>query len=166
VCVVLLLYDFADVSIEKISLLGTELAVGRPEVLVAGLWLLFAYFLLRYYQFFTAAKSDRISEAFQVRYSHLMLQHYLPGFEHEFPKDRLRVHYDAKERIATIEHFTQNGAGEVLWNPVPLESRFVVRLWMRIRAAFRIAASTPYVTEELLPFVAAAATFTANLLPI
>src|SRR5688572_2283141 len=47
----LLVFDFADISIAKVSILGTELVVGKPRVLIIFIWAVWAYALLRYYQF-------------------------------------------------------------------------------------------------------------------
>lgn len=50
----LIIYDFAEISIAKISLLGTDLLVGKPEALFLAAWLLWFYFFLRYYQYLKA----------------------------------------------------------------------------------------------------------------
>ncbi|QLQ03885.1 MAG: hypothetical protein HZY77_15000 [Thiobacillus sp.] len=47
----LLLFDFAHMSVAKVSILGTELLVGDPIILKVFAWGMWAYFLLRYYQY-------------------------------------------------------------------------------------------------------------------
>lgn len=46
----LLLFEFADVEIAKIGLLGTELLVGKPRVIEYFAWVLWFYFFWRYLQ--------------------------------------------------------------------------------------------------------------------
>lgn len=53
---------------ETLSLFGASISVGRPEVLVYSLWLLWAYWLVRYIQFFLREKAiDKISNAIFMR---------------------------------------------------------------------------------------------------
>jgi hypothetical protein len=51
VCTALIMFEFAKVSIAKVSILGTELVVGDARVLHIFAWVVWAYFLLRYYQY-------------------------------------------------------------------------------------------------------------------
>ena len=44
----LLLFEFADVDIAKVGLLGTELLVGKPKVIEYFAWVLWLYFFWRY----------------------------------------------------------------------------------------------------------------------
>ncbi|MBA3022996.1 MAG: hypothetical protein KKB48_03940 [Gammaproteobacteria bacterium] len=49
---------------ETLSLLGASITVGKPEVLVYSLWLLWAYWLVRYVQFFRREKAvDKVKYA-------------------------------------------------------------------------------------------------------
>lgn len=43
---------YGGVEIEKVSLLGTQLSFKNIEALYLGVWLLFIYFLWRYYQYY------------------------------------------------------------------------------------------------------------------
>lgn len=56
---VLLVFDFANVTIGKVSVLGTELLVGNAKVLYSSAWLVWGYFFLRYYQFWLNSDSTR-----------------------------------------------------------------------------------------------------------
>lgn len=57
ISVILLLFDFAEVRIGKINVLGTELLVGDPQVLMTFAWLMWAYFFVRYYQYWRRCKA-------------------------------------------------------------------------------------------------------------
>lgn len=61
---VLLIFDFANVTVEKVSVLGTELLVGNVKVLMFSAWILWGYFLLRYYQYWNAEQDRHIRDSF------------------------------------------------------------------------------------------------------
>lgn len=50
VSIILIVFDVAAVSITKVNVLGTELLVGNPIVVHVLLWILWAYFFIRYTQ--------------------------------------------------------------------------------------------------------------------
>jgi hypothetical protein len=49
---VLAFYHWGQVHIRTVSALGAAVEIGRPAAVEHGLWLVWAYFLLRYYQYF------------------------------------------------------------------------------------------------------------------
>ena len=53
VCAILWLMKYGGITLKKLSLAGFELEFARPEALILALWLAYAYFLYRYYQYFT-----------------------------------------------------------------------------------------------------------------
>ena len=61
---VLLVFDFAQVKIVKVSVLGTELLVGNVQVLMFCAWVLWAYFTLRYYQYWRVEPNKYIRNSF------------------------------------------------------------------------------------------------------
>jgi len=60
----LLIYDFANIEIAKVSLLGTELLAGRPEVLEWVVWGIWAYLSIRYAQYLVAEEHGRVFSEF------------------------------------------------------------------------------------------------------
>lgn len=60
----LLIYDFANIQIAKVSLLGTELIAGRPQVLEWVIWGIWAYLSVRYAQYFAAEEQKRVLSEF------------------------------------------------------------------------------------------------------
>ena len=64
---ILLIFDFAQVTITKVSLLGTDLLVGNVQVLMISAWVLWTYFLLRYYQYWRAEEARPIRLAYRKR---------------------------------------------------------------------------------------------------
>ena len=64
---ILLVFDFANVQITKISVIGTELLVGNAHVLIVCAWVIWAYFLLRYYQYWRVEPHQPIKNTFREK---------------------------------------------------------------------------------------------------
>ena len=64
ISLLLLIYDFSDAQIAKVSILGTEFVAGKPWVLVVTAWAIWGYFLLRYYQYFKSEENNTVGSAF------------------------------------------------------------------------------------------------------
>jgi hypothetical protein len=60
----LVLFDIANIQVAKLSLLGNELIVGNVQVLIYSAWCLWAYFLLRYYQYWRAEPDQYIRKSY------------------------------------------------------------------------------------------------------
>jgi hypothetical protein len=58
----LIVFNFADIQIVKVSLLGTQLVIGKPSILMLVVWLIWGYFLLRFYQYLNDEKPLGITE--------------------------------------------------------------------------------------------------------
>lgn len=90
ISVLLLVFDFAEVKVSKVSILGTELLVGNVQILVVCAWVLWAYFFLRYYQYWRLESEQRIRKAFSKQ-----LVSYARKFTNAKPKrDSSGGHYD------------------------------------------------------------------------
>jgi hypothetical protein len=48
----LLLFQAFELELKKINFLGNEFGVSRPEFIPASLWIIYIYYVVRYYQFF------------------------------------------------------------------------------------------------------------------
>lgn len=53
-CALLWFMKYGGVRLHKMSLAGFDVELARPEVTTLTLWIAFAYFLYRYYQYFTS----------------------------------------------------------------------------------------------------------------
>ena len=60
VCAILWLMKYGGITLKKLSLAGFELEFARPEALILALWLAYAYFLYRYYQYFTSEGIEQL----------------------------------------------------------------------------------------------------------
>lgn len=159
VSMVLLIFDFANVKIGKVSVLGTELLVGNAQVLMLCAWLLWAYFLLRYYQYWRAEKANPIRDSYKAaiancsadfqRGSRFSALH--PTRAHAF---LLRARSPWAYELFREAYIPElGGRGEVDVYPI---GRLRLATW-KVRAAWHVLLHTPHATDHVLPFSLAAA---------
>ncbi|MFH7326451.1 hypothetical protein [Desulfurivibrio sp. C05AmB] len=161
----LILFNFADVSIAKVSLLGTELLVGDPAKLAAFVWLIWVYFLLRYYQYWREEPDKGLSKAFRDRF------------------DRCAKDYTGKDFVQDMHgsprYYKLSREGWFNWrysveNVHPVEGNALVGenipisiirvcAWA-IFSAIHVCINTPRVTEHVLPFPLAILALASTLL--
>lgn len=151
----LLLFDLADVSVAKISLLGAELSVGDARVLFVTAWLMWSYFLLRYYQYLRAEGdlgiNKGIASTFQYRAKQYV--HELDGrngFHGEIKFSRRGMGWT----YTILEHTPDHAdLQETKTGSLPLIQSW---RWM-LAACLYVAMHTPRVTDHVLPFALALA---------
>jgi hypothetical protein len=154
----LLVFDFAEVTIGKVSVLGTELVVGSPRVLILLGWLLWAYFFLRYYQYWRAENKPEIREAFNSR-----LDSYARAFanptQYQDAAGQVFGHKIAKRDTFSwsyaLQHYNPAVGSVEQHSAIPLPN--IRLLWWSVKAAFLTCINTTHATDHLLPFVLAVA---------
>jgi hypothetical protein len=62
----LLVYQSLGVELEKINLFGNELRVLNPDYVSKVMWVIYAYFLIRYYQYFHDTTDRGVKEAYDL----------------------------------------------------------------------------------------------------
>lgn len=156
---VLIVFDFAQVTITKVSVLGTELLVGNARVLMAYAWILWAYFLLRYYQYWHLEPDRRIRSSFSSR---------LDAYARSYAK--AKAVRDAAGQA--YGDYTISRTGLISWSyslrgydPIIEGMRegpaFALPAWRLatwvLKSAIFVAVQTPHATDHVLPFALAAA---------
>ena len=153
----LLVFDFANVTITKVSVLGTELLIGNAQVLMVCAWVLWAYFLLRYYQHWRTEPDQHIRNSFKKK-----LNEYVRSFTKAEPvHDGMGgVFNDYKISSSGIFNWTYalqiyDSTEDCMTNG-SITSLPAVRLaaWSVQSAAF-VCVQTPHATDHLLPFLLA-----------
>lgn len=154
---VLLIFDFAQVSIVKINLLGTELLVGRPEIVFSIAWILWAYFLLLYYQYLRLEQDLEICSSFK---SHL--------YEQADKYSKLSPQRGKSGEV--YNDFSLNRSGMLKWNyvlhyhdPVEGESKEAINkeipfrhmLLLTLKSFFYVSFNTAKITDHVLPILLA-----------
>lgn len=163
---ILLVFDFANVQITKISVIGTELLVGNVNVLMVCAWVLWAYFLLRYYQYWRAEPHKHIRDTFKQEFK-------------DYTKSYITADQTKKLGVL-ISYYRIERTASCTWGYVPQKYdpardrpidkdktihniptlRFM--LW-GAKSALYVCFQTPHVTDHILPFALAFAAPIWNL---
>src|SRR6478735_9451210 len=64
VCILLWFARYAGVTLNKANFAGFDVEIKNMEAMFTALWLAFAYFLSRYYQYFSSEGPDKVTGAF------------------------------------------------------------------------------------------------------
>lgn len=149
----LIIFDLAKVKVAKVGVLGTDLIVGDVRVLAISMWVVWTYFLLRYYQFWRL-EAPHVSRAVLD-----MLQSY--GSSYFWTKIDGGVNQPFLERSHWIRGWVIQSASYAGGKKEVVASVEVAAwrafLWW-IKAYIHTGLHTTHFTEHALPFVLAAAT--------
>lgn len=63
---ILFFYQQAGLQIERISVFGNEAKISDPWWIAFGLWVLWSYFLLRFYQYFRSIPDKGFQTAYEA----------------------------------------------------------------------------------------------------
>jgi hypothetical protein len=158
VSVLLIIQALAEVDISKISLLGTELKTEKVGVLLACFWVLWLYFLLRYYQYWREGNlATKFRETVEVRQAVLLNEwgqrranEWFGNSRdgrwtlHRSPDANLELHMERRKRNSEdTENFQIK--------QVPMNVRSITKA----RALVWVSFQTTETTEHFLPFALA-----------
>lgn len=154
---ILLLFDFAKVEIAKVSLLGTELIVGNAQVVKYCAWILWGYFLLRYYQYWRAEPGQRIRETFKkhldtLARAYTKFQATQDVYGQQFNDYKIR-----RTGLASWSYVLQGynaGVGSIEDLRTSRLSIWRLAFW-GFRSVLHVGLHTPHATDHILPFVMA-----------
>lgn len=163
----LIFFKAAGVSFERVGFLGTELSIARPNVLYYGLWVVWAYFLVRYIQFMVESRDLGIWKAVDEKITNYAKE----KFKADSFEDTLgqminqKVRYLGSLRWALVSATYEVKRGDVLLTD--LRSFGPVRwlLWAT-RAFLAVGISSTKITEYLLPLALACATAVVGFLDL
>lgn len=156
---VLVVFDFAQVTITKVSVLGTELLVGNAKILMVCAWVLWAYWLLRYYQYWRTEPDQHIRTSFKSR---------LDAYARSYTK--AKAVQDAAGQLFDNYKITRTGffswsytlqgynpvSGNMQDGPVSALPAWRLAAWALKSVAF-VGLQTPHATDHVLPFALAVA---------
>jgi hypothetical protein len=160
-CALLWFMKYGGVRLHKMSLAGFDVELARPEVVTLALWIAFAYFLYRYYQYFT---SDGLSKL-ESEYSKSLEARCMPLI-----RSRVMAAYPRVQNVPDCRYFMlkQNGwiirgqeavPGADGKTPISQPIELPVSRWdLRRGVAVAVIESTfrsSVVTDYLLPFALA-----------
>lgn len=154
---VLLVFDFANVEIAKVSVLGTELLVGNVRVLAICAWVIWFYFLVRYYQYLHAEPDRHIRNSFTERFVR-----YVRSFTKVSDQDEVgqplsyRIRRVGFAKWSYVSRPYDPARGEFVDGVGPHLPWWRLVVWSVKTAAF-VGIQTPHATDRILPFALAIA---------
>lgn len=162
VCGLLIVFDFAGVSIAKVSILGTELIVGNPNVLLVVAWFLWGYFFLRYYQYLREESDLKIVSDFTNHLEVIAIEH-----------DKLKHPEDERHRQFGIERngmfswkyellFYNYDSSKFEADPTRAVSTSLAAFWAS-KSILYVVAHTPRFTDHIAPILLAIITPLVNI---
>jgi len=155
---VLLIFDFANVTIAKISVLGTELLVGNARILMVCAWILWGYFFLRYYQYWRVEPDRHIRAAFTERFDK-----YARSYPNGKPiQDSYGQEYKYKISRTAFARWAYTLQG---YDPVKEGvidgATYNLPVWKlaawSVQSVAFVCVQTPHATDHILPFALAVA---------
>lgn len=142
--------DLAGATLKKdVSVLGTALEFANPERVVWGLWVLWVYFLVRYWQYFNEEPDLGIHQGMehwinrQISWDEFDMEyHHWISWRYGIFWTMLKQHKEwENEQWTTSENDPNNKLQKASWT---------------LRAFFSVATKTPRFTDYLVPFFVAA----------
>lgn len=170
---ILILFDFANVTIGRVTLLGTQFIIGRPEVIEQVTWLFWAYSLLRYYQYVRVEDDLEISSRYMNYFGGLVDYYARSDFQskgYDIPNwigedvgipyrktNFLRHEYVMQGNLVSSDGEPSNTRNF----PIPW---YLVIIFM-MKSASHVMVHTPRFTDYILPFIVAIGALVVNLVP-
>lgn len=160
-CVLLLFMKYGGVHLHKMSFAGFDVEFARPEVIALALWIAFAYFLYRYYQYFTAyglaMLESEFAKSFDARCTPLVQSRIWAAYP-RMPNIH-NYHYVMLQRDGWIVKDTETVPGPDGKTPVAQPFELPISRWdLRNGVALAVIETTfrsSVVTDYLLPFALA-----------
>ena len=159
--VLLWFLKYGGVRFHKFSLAGFDVELANPEVLTMAIWIAFAYFLYRYYQYFAAEGVSKL----QHEFSQSLSIRCTPIIEREVKAAYPRIVDEGHHHLNTVKQNAWVFRGQqVVIGPdgkTPFAELVELRIskWsLRRGIALAVAGSTfrsSVVTDYLLPFALA-----------
>ena len=157
----LLIFEYAKVSVSKISILGTELLIGDVKALAFITWTLWVYFFVRYYQYLKAEGDLGISITLRQNFYWKASQFVLKRFnlkhlngEIKIQSNRLRWEYSIAEYDPSIGETRLTHSGKL-----PL----LRTTWWRLQSLLHLVINTPKATDHILPPILAIAALIVSI---
>jgi hypothetical protein len=156
ISLLLIVFDLSTSKIDKVAILGMELRIEQPTILVALAWTAWAYFFVRYLQYMFAepdlAIKSRRFRGWRASYISKAGFNLANSGGERIDTFRLRR---ARWRfyVVSSKYGGANDRGDEIEQPISIV-RFA---WHSARAAFDMVVFEPYFTDFILPIMIAIA---------
>ncbi len=171
----LLLIEFADITVNQISLIGMSVNVGNPIVLKYSLWIIWGYWYLRYIQAFLALRRNLANEV----YRNLRYKFVITKFKSTLTKENQEIwRLRAKEQeLDTREYdlIKDPHDSQFRWHKASINYRLIAHkrdgsvshvvdarvdvisglpyIWIQVKAISELLIKNIEFTEYILPFI-------------
>ncbi len=173
VSVLLIFYVILDLKLKTINILGNSFSIGDPKNIENFIWLLFTYFLIRYYQFHKVVNNSE----FILTYIDSMQKHVSRVAFNIFKKEDMerlvKDNPDGQNFIYRLDNSVimsqykwmwnirisgartwhiGRGAGSQSFRGLECTVQGKQLIWPKIKSYYAVYVETPHITEYLLPF--------------
>ncbi len=160
ICVLLWIMKFGGATFSKFSLAGFDISFKNPDVLPLSIWLAYAYFLYRYYQYFSHEGVKKLQEIFGKALEEKCESIICKIVKQQSPtnNDALRYSYSSLKSdnwvykgYALGEYNTATSSSSVEHFEIPISR---LKLWRGVLPAYLDATfRNSVVTDYILPFI-------------
>ena len=108
---------FGEIKIKQISFLGAQVHIGNIEALYAGIWAIFIFLNLRYYQYFSKEENRGVKSNFNAKMNDLSYKKLLRDAANQFNIPYRKAHHYAGtftfQDLKKAGNFTKIGKIEI-----------------------------------------------------
>lgn len=174
---VMLIYTIVGLEINTINFLGNEFSINKVNSAEAILWLVFAYFLFRYLQYFTVVENkefipiyhESMEKSVQSVAIERQKKEVIPGIMEEKPEATNFLYsvrsfeiikkYPSRWEVnlqGAIAYEYSTGAASCGSGRLSMVISGKELYWPKIKSILKIGILSPHFTEYFLPFLLAA----------
>jgi hypothetical protein len=166
---VLFFYQAAGLRIDEINVLGTKVSLGSPWWITFALWVLWGYFLIRFYQYFRSIPDKGFWTAYERQMKEAITRSAFKHFKKRFVEEEENRKSDFKLREASftlnypkqrtikldVSIAQKKETGGMVGLSTSHEEDFTSTafLWAKIKSTVHVIVSTHVASEYFLPFL-------------
>lgn len=152
ISIIIILFKVAEISTDKLTVLGTTFEIGNPKVIPYFVWTLWVYFLFRYYQYINIEKTFNFVKRLTTK-----IHNYVEikiGIKH---KDGNLNEKSTNYRIENdgLWKWSYTNQDEVPRKPIQI-NKFILFLY-NLKSIISVSVKTNQFTEFILPLLLAIA---------
>lgn len=160
----LLFICYVKVKIKEVDILGAKIEIKKPEGIIHFIWIVWVYFLIRYYQYFIALKEIGIEEDFRKRLEDGKTNKLYKKLKKRSQNDNFILGQHDEIKLIPHSLFYRK---LVVYTPKRGEMTPIIEekvwftsvIWLFFKACWQTSIYTTYVTDYFIPFIVAGITF-------
>jgi len=162
VSIFLIFFDFANVEIGTLSFFGSNMVIGNPKAAYSFIWIVWLYFLVRYYQYFKIEENLGFKNEFALFFDFRFTKKLNEYLNNKYPDKNFNYSNASFNKLKKTSKFSYTYQHEV---HDPIKGITTVEFtenisitfytWLFIKGIFHVIMQTPKATDYILPFVIA-----------